>query len=130
MLILDTRLCNLSRRSAWSHRASGQDGMLRPGRTTLWEGLFVVAGHGTGSSNMTITASTCGVETVRMASFVSSVVDHCRVDGDASASSGVEGVCASPTEGTRTALLTSVCCIVALVFSVSVAIISVLEVGA
>ena len=38
------------------------------------------------------------------------VVDHCRVDDDTSASSGVEGMCASPTEGTHTVLITYVCC--------------------
>ena len=51
----------------------------------------------------------CGVETVWTASSVSSVVGHFRVDGDASSSSGMEGVYALPTEGSRTTLIAFVC---------------------
>ena len=66
-----------------------------------------------------------------MASSVLLVVDqHSVADDDASSSAGVEGVCASPTEGTHTALITSLCCVVVLVFSVCVLLISMFEVGA
>ena len=58
MLRLDARLRKLSRRLALLHRASGYDDMLEPERTMLVEGLFVLFGRGTGSTNATVAACT------------------------------------------------------------------------
>ena len=111
MLKLDALLCNRSLKPESLCRASSQDGMLETGHAALYAGLFVFSGQGTGSSNTIVAACTYGMETMWMASSVSSagVVDHCRIVGDASSSSGSEGVCTSPTEVTRTTLITFVC---------------------
>ena len=106
--------------------------MLEPGQAALRAGLFAFSEQGTGGSNATVAACACGVETVWMVFSVSSivVVDRCHVVSEASSSSGSEGVCTSPTEGTRVVSITSVCGAVVLVFAACVLVISVLEVVA
>ena len=94
---------------------------------TALDCCFLSCGQGIGGSNATVIACVCGMQTVWMTSSVSSdgVMDRCRVLDDVSSSFGSEGVFTSPIsiEGTRTALITSVCGVVVLVFAVSVLVI-------
>ena len=90
---------------------------------------FLSSGQSSSDYNATVTACACSVESMWMASYLSSVVNqHSIADDVASFSSGMEGVCASYTEGRCTALITSVFCTVVLVFSVCVLLILMLEV--